>query len=81
VGEIAPYFFTPNLSLSLVFSSFSFPPLSLLPFPPTFVSTEIEIPADIDIPQDDADVDAGEAEAARKEEQKWADLDLEVFRS
>jgi hypothetical protein len=43
--------------------------------------TEIDIPADIDIPQDDADVDAGEAEAARKEEQKWTDLDLDVFRT
>ena len=41
---------------------------------------EIEIPVDIDIPQDDADIDAGEAEANKREEQKWNELDLEVFR-
>lgn len=47
----------------------------------TLSDDEIEIPQDIDIPQDDADVDAGEAEAARKEEQKWGDYDLDLFRS
>ena len=32
------------------------------------------------IVHDDADIDAGESEAARKEESKWTDLDLEAFR-
>ena len=41
---------------------------------------EIEIPLDIDIPQDDADIDAGEAEANKREEQKWNELDLDIFR-
>ena len=41
---------------------------------------EVEIPLEIDIPHDDADIDAGESEAARKEESKWTDLDLDAFR-
>ena len=40
---------------------------------------EIDIPIELDIPHDDADIDAGESEAARKEESKWTDLDLEAF--
>ena len=41
---------------------------------------EIEIPLEIDIPQDDADIDAGEAEAAKREEERWGDLELDFFR-
>ena len=41
---------------------------------------DISIPQELDIPPDDADIDAGETEAARKEENRWTDLDLESFR-
>ena len=46
----------------------------------TLSDDEVEIPLEIDIPHDDADIDAGESEAARKEESKWTDLDLDTFR-
>lgn len=46
----------------------------------TLSDDEVEIPLEIDIPHDDADIDAGESEAARKEESKWTDLDLDAFR-
>lgn len=46
----------------------------------TLSDDEIDIPIELDIPHDDADIDAGESEAARKEESKWTDLDLEAFR-
>ena len=41
---------------------------------------DIDVPIEIDVAHDDSDIDAGESEAAKKEEHKWTDLDLESFR-
>lgn len=46
----------------------------------TLSDDDISVPPEIDVPPDDADIDAGETEAAKKEENRWNDLDLESFR-
>ena len=46
----------------------------------TLSDDDISVPPELDIPPDDADIDAGETEAAKKEEDRWTDLDLEAFR-